>query len=106
MKIIIKAIKIDLTPALEEYIEKKISTLSRLLARFEKKRETSAFVEIARTTLHHKGGDVYLAEVNLDLGFTILRAGKSHRDARAAVDLVKDALREQIVKYKKKVIGR
>ena len=106
MKITVKTTSIDVTPALKEYIEKKISSLSRLLSRFETKSEASASVEIARTTLHHKRGNVYAAEVNLDLGFTMLRVKKSHRDIRAAIDLVKDTLRRRLAQYKKKVVGR
>lgn len=106
MKITVKATRLILTPALKEYIEKKISPLSRFLARFEAKGESTAFVEIARTTRHHKNGEVYAAEIDLDLGSRMLRVEQSHRDVRAAIDLAKDALREKLAQYKKKVVGR
>lgn len=106
MKVQIKSTNLELTPALLEYIEKKVSSITNLLARFENKSEAKAFVEIARTTLHHKRGDVYAAEVNLDLGSAMLRVSKSHRDVRAAIDLMKDALREKLARHKKKIVGR
>jgi len=104
--ITVKATNLELTPALKEYAENKISSLSRLLTRFETKGEAKAFVEVARTTRHHRRGEIYAAEVNLDLGSVMLRAVKSHNDVHAAIDLVKDALREKLARYKKKVIGR
>lgn len=100
MKINIKATNLKLTPAIREYIEIKIGSLERFLKRFESQGELEVFVEIARTTRHHKSGNVFYAEVNLPLPKKILRAEHSDWDIRVAIDKVKDKLQREIKKYK------
>jgi len=100
MNIIIKSSKLDLTPAIKEYIETKIGSLDRFLERFEQKSEIKAEVEIARTTQHHRHGDVFYAEINLHLPRKILRAEHSDWDIRVAIDKAKGKLQQEIKKYK------
>lgn len=134
MKIDIKATNLDLTPAIREYIEIKIGSLSHFLKRFETpkespegeqvpygagpvthpygrygagklpvgraKNEIEVFVEIARTTRHHRSGNVFYAEVSFSIGKKLLRAEHSNWDIRVAIDEVKDRLQQEIKKYK------
>jgi len=100
MNIIIKSSKLDLTPAIKEYIETKIGSLDRFLERFEQKSEIKAEVEIARTTQHHRHGDVFYAEINLHLPKKNLRAEHSDWDIRVAIDKAKGKLQQEIKKYK------
>lgn len=111
MIINVKAIKIDLTPAIREYIETKIGSLARFLKRFEPsktgklparrgKKEIEAFVEICRMTSHHRKGDVFCVIVNVPIGKTVIRAEDIDWDVRIAVDKVKDRLQQEIKKYK------
>lgn len=100
MQIKILAKQVEVTPSLKEYIEKKIGTISRFLSRFEKDGEKIVFIEIARTTRHHKQGEVYYAEATLELPGKILRAEYEHADPRAAIDQIKDVLKLEIKKYK------
>lgn len=100
MQIIIKATKLDITPAIKEYIELKIGSLDRFLERFEQKNEIKAEIEIARTTQHHRHGDVFYAEINLHLPKKILRAEHSDWDIRVAIDKIKNKLQQEITKYK------
>lgn len=100
MNIIIKAIKLDLTPSIREYIETKIGSLDHFLTRFEGQSEIKAEVEIARTTNHHRHGDIFQAEANLHLPHKTLRAEHSDSDIHAAIDIVKDKLHKEIIKYK------
>ena len=102
MKINIKATNLDLTPAIREYIEEKIGSLSHFLKRFEVKNEIEVFVEIARTTKHHRHGNVLYAEAIVSLGKKILRAEHFDWDIRVAIDKVKDKLQQEIKKYKEK----
>lgn len=104
MNIIIKTSKLELTPAIEEYIYEKIGSLDRFIKnRFEQKGEIKAEVEIARTTKHHRRGDVFYAEINLHLPKKNLRAEHSDWDIRVAIDQAKDKLRQEIKKYKEKI---
>lgn len=106
MKINIKATKLDLTPAIKEYIEIKIGSISRFIERFESGGEAEVSVEIARTTKHHHKGDVFYAEANLKLPQKTIRAEHSDFDIRVAIDNVKKILKEEVSKYKEKIVGR
>lgn len=104
MKINIKVINLELTPAIHEYIEIKIGSLDHLLKRFETDNEIIVFVEIARISKHHKSGAVFCAEASFSIGKKLLRAEHSDWDIRVAVDEVKDRLQQEIKKYKEKKI--
>lgn len=97
---LIKGINLELTPAIREYIETKIGSLNRFLKRFEAESEIKIFVEIARTTRHHKSGNVFCAEASFSIGKKLLRAEHSDWDIRVAIDKVKDKLQQEIKKYK------
>jgi len=100
MQIIIKSKNLDLTPSIKEYVEMKIGSLNHLLERFEANSEIKTEIEIARTTKHHKQGDVFYAEANLHLPKKILRAEHYDSDVRIAVDEIKNKLHIEIMKYK------
>ncbi len=104
MKINVKAIDLELTPAIREYIETKIGSLDHFLKRFEADDEIRVFVEIARTTHHHKSGAVFCAEASFSMGKKLMRAEHSDWDIRVAIDEVKDRLQREIKKYKEKKI--
>ncbi len=100
MQITIKGTQIDLTPAIVEYIEERIKPLEKYIGRFEEQGESIANVEIARTTLHHRHGEVYTVDVNLYLDGEVIRASRSGEDMRATIDEVKDVLKGEIQKFK------
>ncbi|MEX2054417.1 MAG: ribosome-associated translation inhibitor RaiA [Candidatus Colwellbacteria bacterium] len=99
MRINIKTKEIELTDPLREYAEKKIGSLDKYLARFDED-VVMAEVELARTTKHHRQGDVYYAEVNLTLPSKLLRATHTSPDIRQSIDKVKDTLQREIRKFK------
>lgn len=100
MKINIKSKNLEITPAIQEYIEVKIGSIEHFLKKFETKSEIEVFIEITRTTRHHKSGKVFYAEANFRLPNKIIRAEHSDWDIRVAVDKVKDKLQQEIKKYK------
>jgi len=100
MKINIKATNLDLTPSIVRYIEEKISSTEKFLEKFENKSEAEVFVEIARTTNHHRKGEVFRAEANMELPGKVLRADHEDWDIRVAIDKVKDKFQAEIKKYK------
>jgi len=104
MKIDIKAINLELTPAIREYIETKIGSLDHFLKRFETDNEIKVFVEISRTSKHHKSGAIFCAEASFSIGKKLLRAEHLDWDIRVAIDEVKDRLQQEIKKYKEKKI--
>lgn len=102
MQLKIKATNLELTPFLGRYAEKKIKSLKRLLKPFEKEGEVYIYFELARTTQHHRSGNVFYAEANADLLGEKVRAESRQEDIRAAIDEVKDILKRQV----KEIRGR
>ncbi len=102
MIIDLKGTSLDLTSPIKEYVEKRFQPLSRFVKRYEEKNEMHLFVEIARTTKHHHKGDVFYAEVTLELPKSVLRAEATNNDIRAAIDETKDILKRELTKYKEK----
>ena len=96
----IKATGLDLTPSIRLYIEEKFKPISRLVRRFDSEGGVEMWLEIARTTRHHRRGDVFLAEADIRLPKKILRAEERARDIRTAIDLLKHTLRLEIEKYR------
>lgn len=102
MQISIKTRDLVLTDPLREYITKRIESLSKYLKRFEPSL-VRAEVEVARSTQHHRHGDVFYAEINLTVPGKLLRAAKEGVDIRWCIDEVKNTLQREIEKYKDKL---
>lgn len=102
MKIQIKATELTLTPSLKTYIGEKLQPLARFVGRYDKEGAVEMRVEVARTTRHHKHGDVFQAEANLVLPGKMLRAVHADVDVRTAIDKMKIKLRQEIEKFKTK----
>ncbi len=102
MNIIIKKSS-EVTPALEEYIENKFSPLEKLMEHFEVEGDITLRVEIERTSEHHnKGEEIFAASAAIALPRQGVRGEAFAPDARTAIDRTRDALREEIEKYKSK----
>ena len=99
MQINIKSTKIELTPEIKDYIQKKMDMLEKYLGEIK---VISAHFEAEKTTRHHQKGEIYRAEANLDLPGELLRVEKTEKELFKAIDKVKDHLAEAIKKYKEK----
>jgi ribosomal subunit interface protein len=100
MNINLKGTGIELTPAITDYAHKKISALEKYLSA---KSSVAVFhVEVGKTTKHHKGGDVFRAEVNVSGGGLNLYAVEEAEDLYAAIDLVEAELARELVHEKGK----
>ena len=88
MNLHIKATNIELVPRLDEYIRKRAQSLEKLIS----KEDTSAdlYVEVAKTTEHHKSGDVFRAEFNLHVAGKNLFSKSEQSDIYTAIDIAKD----------------
>ena len=107
MHIDISGKHLELTPPLEEYAREKFGMLEKLLERLDDGSTSLAtsgavtlHVTLERTTSHHHKGEVYRASVNLHVPHETLRAEESHKDVRAAIDIVKEEIERQVRKYK------
>lgn len=91
----IRGENIEVTPAIREYVEKKISKLERYFS------ETpDAQVNVNLKTYNDKTSKV---EVTIPMSQLLLRAEEDHMDMYAAIDLISDKLERQIRKHKTKV---
>lgn len=101
MKINVKATNFSLTPSLSQYLDHKLSKLKKYLD--ESLGEVILDVEIGKTTEHHKHGDVFKAEINLDLlGNGLKRAEVFDQDVYTAIVSVRDDIVRQIKETKNK----
>lgn len=103
MKIRIKTTKIELTPELKDYTEKKINMLEKYLGEVE---VLNCDVELDHAIVKQNNGKTYRAEVNLSIPGTILRVEKTEETLNKAIDKVKDHLVLMIKKYKEKKIDK
>jgi putative sigma-54 modulation protein len=91
----IRGENIEVTPAIREYVEKKITKLERYFT------ETpNANVNVNLKTYNDKSSKV---EVTIPMQNLVLRAEEVHDDMYAAIDLITDKLERQIRKHKTKV---
>ncbi|MDD4358613.1 MAG: ribosome-associated translation inhibitor RaiA [Candidatus Pacebacteria bacterium] len=97
MDINIKTKNITLNSALQEFIDDKIGSLDKFLNGIE---PAIVEVDISRTTNHHNKGDVFRAEVQIEVPGKLLRSESTKEDLRVAIVDVKNELQTQIKKYK------
>ena len=100
MNIKIRSKNFELTPAIDDYVTKKISTLEKFLG---VKDNILCEVEIGRTTKHHKSGNIFRAEVNIiEPGNKQIFAVAEEPDLYTAIDIVRDEAEREIVSKKNK----
>lgn len=101
MKISLKWTDLKPIESLDVFVEEKIGGLAKFLERYDRTGVAEAWVEIGRTTGHHKTGSmVYRAETDIRLPGKVLRAEATHKDLRQAIVKVKKELERQIKGYK------
>ncbi len=105
MKITIKATNIKLSPSIKSFVEEKIGGLEKFLQKI-KIDPLEAFIEIEKTTVHHRKGDVFRAEVQFCLPGQSIRAESTKDDLHLAIDEVKDELQRKIKQYTQKQISK
>lgn len=96
MQISIKATNIELTPAIEEYINQKIGSLEKFISA----QYCKVYVEVGKTTQHHRRGNIFRAKVNMELPGKLIRSEAEEWDLRVAIDRVKDELQQELKRYK------
>ncbi|MFA6896732.1 MAG: ribosome-associated translation inhibitor RaiA [Patescibacteria group bacterium] len=107
MNIIIKGTNLELHNDLKEYAEEKVGGLKKFLEDIDLNgNRVVARIELAKTTQHHQQGDIYKAEVNLQLPKKMFRSVVESDDIYKAIDDVKDELKIMINEYKTEKMGK
>ncbi|MFA5431779.1 MAG: ribosome-associated translation inhibitor RaiA [Candidatus Paceibacterota bacterium] len=101
MNIKIKATNIELTDYLLKLVDQKIKKIEKLLPSIP---DLIVEVEIGKTTQHHQKGDLFRAEVQVEVpGGKMLRAVSKKEDFRSALTDAREELEVQIKKHKEKM---
>jgi len=101
MNIKIKATNIELTNYLLKLVDQKIKKIEKLLPG---ESDLIVEVELGKTTRHHQKGDLFRAEVQVEVpGGKMLRAVSMKEDFRSALTDVREELEVQIKKHKDKI---
>jgi ribosomal subunit interface protein len=90
------------SPAVEDYVSKKLSSLSKFIKNQD---DVLAEVELAKTTRRHKSGDIFKAEINLSIDGRQFYTITQKSDLYAAVDKMRDDVEREIVSNNKKYIA-
>ena len=102
MRTNIKVTNITLTPEISEYLEKRLGALEKLV----RVKDESAMldVEIGRTTKHHLSGDIFRAELTLNIGSKNFRASSETGDLYNSIDEAKDEMMDELRSNKERTI--
>lgn len=101
MKTNIKATNITITPAISDYIEKKLESLEKYFKNLE---EVVVNIEVGKSTRHHKSGDVFMAELHVINGGQDYYVQVLKEDLYAAIDEAKDSLTRELTSRRKKAL--
>ena len=102
MKINIKATGIELTPAISNYVHKKLAMIEKHIE--GKNKDVVAQVKVAKVTEHHKLGDIFRAEVHIVGGGLDIYTEEETEDIFSSIDKVKDEIILQFSHLKGKKI--
>jgi ribosomal subunit interface protein len=99
MNINIKTSSISLTPSISDYVDKRLQTIKSF---FQNDSTAICDVELARTTFHHKSGDIFRAEIHIVAKDKNLYASNEQDDLYKAIDMVRDEMLREIKTTKSK----
>jgi putative sigma-54 modulation protein len=97
MRLQVKGKNLELTPALEEYAERKIGKLTKMLAE-----PTRVELELA-VERNPSIADNQIAEATIWTKGPVLRAREASPDMKASIDQLADKLERQVERYRDKL---
>jgi ribosomal subunit interface protein len=96
----IKTTNINLDPSIEEYLDKRLGAIEKLI---DCSNPTLLVeIELAKTTNHHQSGDIFRAELNLTIDGEHFRAEAERIDLNSAIDMMRDEILNELRSYKGK----
>ena len=100
MQLRIKATNLELTDAIRNYFQNKMDIVEKCLGDLQ---VINCDVEVEKAIGGQNKGEIFRAEVNLQVPRQLLRVEKTEDDLYKAIDNVKDHLELVIKKYKEKL---
>lgn len=106
MKVDIKATNIDLTSTIKDYAEKKVESLEKFILN-PVDPSIQAWIEVGKTTMHHQTGDIFRAEIQIQLPHIekIVYTESKKDDLYAAIDEAQEEMKRELCKIKGKKIS-
>ena len=99
----LKGTDVELTSQIREYLDKRLQSVEKFLP--EGDGSFTADIELGRTTRHHQTGDVFRAEINVNLGKKMFRAVSEGSDLFKAIDDMRDEIVRELSSRKEKHIS-
>lgn len=101
MKHNIKTLDMQLTKAISDYLEKRIAHLDKFVDS-DIRESLMCYVELGKTTKHHKKGDLFKMELTINTGGKSFRAEAEESDLYASIDVATDEMSEELKSFKDK----
>lgn len=102
MRINEKGTNMDITPVIKDYLYKKLEHLEKFINLADD--SVLCEVELGKISQHHKNGEVFRTEINLQVGGKNFRAVSEMDELFASIDIAKDEMvRELQVSKDKRV---
>ena len=95
----IKATNMELTSAISDYVNKKIISIDKLVDEYK---DVNIYIEVAKTTNHHKQGDHFKAEFDVTIDGEKFFSASEKSVLYKAVDDAKDQVVKRIKNNKKR----
>ena len=93
----------ELTEAIHDYVEKKVTNLGKLLSKMEDEgSEVLVNFEVGKSTNHHKSGEYFHTDCSINIKGKKFYASSDKEDLYEAIDDVKDRLFGEISQNKDK----
>ena len=105
MNLNLKATNFELTPAIREYVEKRVNGLEKFIRITDE--SIQVWVEVGKTTNHHNKGDVFRAEIQIHIPHhgKGVRSEATHETLNEAIDDAHDKIKLELEKVKDKKIS-
>lgn len=101
MKINLQGKNLNLTPAISDYVLKRVTNLEKLLSKIEEEGgEAMVQFEVANATKHHKSGSIFHADCLIKVNGEEFYSSADEEDLYTAIDAVKENLFREISKNK------
>jgi ribosomal subunit interface protein len=102
MNINIKTTQITSTPAISEYVNKRLEKIGKIIGDDP---SVQCDIELARTTSHHNKGDIFKAEIHIVGAGKNLYASAEKEDLYTAIDVVQGDIVRELTAHKEKNIS-
>jgi putative sigma-54 modulation protein len=101
MQINLNGKNIDITEAIHDYVQKRVTNLEKLLSTIEAGGgEVMVNFEVGKSTKHHKGGEVFHSDCLINIDGKKFYASSDKEDIYQAIDEIRETLFREIRKNK------